>query len=723
MLTNRRNLVSILLTLVLITVSACSSSSGDGAEQADVANPDDQATEIESPIDPIDQNTDGDSGSESQTDNTATTDEEPEEFFLTPELSTVTLKFGLLASLENGFNQYTASSFFEPILLDSTGSGEATIHDENTANIIVVSDTDDSPVFVHYVEPIDSATQAIELDARTMALGLVAINPLISTFDSNQKNDIVQSATDYELFDTIVLRINEAVRRNRIDLLAESDPIELLKLSSELSLELVGNISDELVGSSFTRAAGDRIGGSAAPYLFDEIGEDVLFVNPTLAFYGVAINDSDYFLLSGRDKLWSIIDNTSVTANKTQQRQLDQGINNVVFTIGRDDLDVAGRLALFANAVRLFCYIGDVFVPCPLSNDQITGVAERLLNSSDEELKKIFDGFLTTASFAAIGESINYLGKLTNPNGTATNFNRMYKFLTFGADQRFNPHRKFLQPLKKIVANLGSALKVLKGLEATQSHLPFLVHYAFKPSRLQFCVNNRGGDLVNECEEQSRTPSPVLSASATQVVTGSEIDFTVRNADDVEIGPAELIEYRWDIGNDGVIEQDWQAGANTYTGLFELSGVYSVRVDARNQFGGVNATALAVEVTDSLERIVTLDHPEASGKPVFITRVSLTSSETEVVFTVKSSGNACWYETGVNSPYLLAQSKKHSLRSADNVEFCESFINYPAGSTFSLTFDPIPLESITVDLIEGEAAENGEPRFFNYFDVQLPLGP
>ena len=86
----------------------------------------------------------------------------------------------------------------------------------------------------------------------------------------------------------------------------------------------------------------------------------------------------------------------------------------------------------------------------------------------------------------------------------------------------------------------------------------------------------------------------------------------------------------------------------------------------------------------------------------------------------------CWYATGENSPYLMAEGRRFRYLSGDNIATCPAQQNYANQAVMVLRFQPLAAQVRTFSLVEGQGGENQmmdpastKSRFWNFLRVKL----
>jgi hypothetical protein len=100
-------------------------------------------------------------------------------------------------------------------------------------------------------------------------------------------------------------------------------------------------------------------------------------------------------------------------------------------------------------------------------------------------------------------------------------------------------------------------------------------------------------------------------------------------------------------------------------------------------------------------------HPAENKVPVAIVRIERTPRFTEIhIETQAPRSKVCWASRGPNSPYLLANGRRHRFIDGDAITSCPATRDYGAHETMVLRFEPLDPQIREFSLVEGEGGEN-----------------
>lgn len=100
-------------------------------------------------------------------------------------------------------------------------------------------------------------------------------------------------------------------------------------------------------------------------------------------------------------------------------------------------------------------------------------------------------------------------------------------------------------------------------------------------------------------------------------------------------------------------------------------------------------------------------HPAENKVPVAIVRLERTPRFTEIhIETQAPRSKVCWASSGPNSPYLLANGRRHRFIDGESITNCPATRDYGAHETMVLRFEPLDPQIREFSLVEGEGGEN-----------------
>jgi hypothetical protein len=122
-----------------------------------------------------------------------------------------------------------------------------------------------------------------------------------------------------------------------------------------------------------------------------------------------------------------------------------------------------------------------------------------------------------------------------------------------------------------------------------------------------------------------------------------------------------------------------------------------------------------------------LFHRAENQVQVALVKVVRTADYTEVHLQTQAAlKSVCWYATGENSPYLLADGRRFRYRSGNNIAACPAQQDYANQAVMVLRFEPLAPQTRTFSLVEGQGGENQmidpsstKSRFWNFLRVKL----
>jgi hypothetical protein len=140
------------------------------------------------------------------------------------------------------------------------------------------------------------------------------------------------------------------------------------------------------------------------------------------------------------------------------------------------------------------------------------------------------------------------------------------------------------------------------------------------------------------------------------------------------------------------------------------------------------AVCLSVAITTSSIGQQSLFHRAENGVEIALISVKRTSDYTEIHLQTlaASRGGVCWYKSGPDSPYLIADERRLRFIGGDNITSCPDRRRYAEREVMVLRFEPMPQSVREFSLVEGEGGEDQmrghrkpNETFWNFLYVKL----
>lgn len=120
-------------------------------------------------------------------------------------------------------------------------------------------------------------------------------------------------------------------------------------------------------------------------------------------------------------------------------------------------------------------------------------------------------------------------------------------------------------------------------------------------------------------------------------------------------------------------------------------------------------------------------HAAENRIPIVMTDVRRFTDRTEIYLrTLKPLKQSCLALSGANSPYLLANGKRHKFKGGENIAICPTHKAHPANAVMILRFEPLGQNVRTFHLVEGRGGEkearnrsSSRGRYWNFLKVRL----
>lgn len=123
----------------------------------------------------------------------------------------------------------------------------------------------------------------------------------------------------------------------------------------------------------------------------------------------------------------------------------------------------------------------------------------------------------------------------------------------------------------------------------------------------------------------------------------------------------------------------------------------------------------------------TLFHRAENQVRVALVKVVRSADYTEIHLQAQAAlTGVCWNATGENSPYLLAEGRRHLFLDGDNITDCPARRGYADKEVMILRFKPLSPQARSFSLVEGQGGENQmidpistKVKFWNFLRVKL----
>jgi hypothetical protein len=152
-----------------------------------------------------------------------------------------------------------------------------------------------------------------------------------------------------------------------------------------------------------------------------------------------------------------------------------------------------------------------------------------------------------------------------------------------------------------------------------------------------------------------------------------------------------------------------------------MQGVDMSRVIPRVFWAAISVLLLASQASAQ-----SLFHRAENQVQVALVKVVRTAANTEIHLQTQAAlKGVCWYATGENSPYLLADGRRFQFLGGANITACPTTQPYANQEIMILRFEPLPAQTHVFSLVEGRGGENqmidpksSKEQFWNFLRVK-----
>ena len=480
--------------------------------------------------------------------------------------------------------------------------------------LFFVSDPEDETVLISYHPRTElDAFGEVAVSLKSIADGLLVVNAIAVSYPIEQRIALMEMARDHSDYQVLMDTIESAISTRPTNIFEQGNSDSLF----EIPLAILEDVIRDSAGSQFpankstssglnnTTNKAD-IGNIDQFHLRDDAGLDFTYVNPTMVYYGVELDGVANLVVPGRKAAWSLPSSNN-TKNIERLASLDDGQYDFRFV--KWELPISSTVAALgtrSNGLYSLCLGIDLFLICPLSNDQIarwvlTTESSGGQGTLGEVVSQIIDAIGGIKTIQLLDIVLERLSTLTGKNDTETYFNVAVKSL-FDVDLRKNPVRKPFQRIKKIINFSQNAWlkRSVKVYSASQRHIPFAFDLLTEPPSIEFCVSSEEGVLSKTCEASNPIASFTISHDSNNPTPGQSITFDASSSTDENYTISQL-EFRWDFDGNGLFDTEWTVSEPTSTYVFSESGIYEPVLAVKNPDNQEGIAIGAIEIRDSFE--------------------------------------------------------------------------------------------------------------------------
>ena len=500
---------------------------------------------------------------------------------------------------------YTGSDLLVISLFSQSSAGVAPkLIDADKGQIVFLETPDEKAVAIAYLTAaeIKAGRSAITLDH--IADGFIMSNPLMMGYENSDRMSLLATAKQNSLYQSLKNEISNALTVEPANLLNPS----VFPKTYEYAIQLILAADTELrnalaaratrVLSDVFKAAVRNLGATASitpvldhepgPYVGDVSGSDVLFVNPTMTFYGVDIDagtaGAAFDLVPGKEQAWSIwgaIDPVS------QKYSLGDGSHSIRFTKGLLWGSIADDMALAGNILRMSQLIIDTFSWCPISSQTIAHGVKQVVIQDKGSVTYLASLALDIASKTPEESMKSCMFFLRDKD----NWRRVTAFFYANATDK-EAITKYLSVAHDAI---NAANVVLKAYDAVTTTVPFFWDYYTAPWE-KFLVGTQTNGLLTENFVNNLVPPipSLIKISPQDVYVGDAVSFDASGSTDDKT-PSNMLEVRLDFNGDTTFDTNWTTVKLT-DHAYANPGAYSVILEVRDSDGQVARYILNVNV-------------------------------------------------------------------------------------------------------------------------------
>ena len=475
-------------------------------------------------------------------------------------------------------------SVYEEVTPDSAGNFDvAMVESEKPQFVLAVDPDTDNPLLLGYADPIRG--ERVDISLESTAVVLVFLNPMMIATSAEQRSEFISEIKAHPDFPRLVEDIEarfQADPQNALDF--DLHP-ELYQQAVEIFLD----IWQQLDAAGKLLAQDDL----SVPWLEDEVGDAIAFVNPTMVYYGAGISKDDQLLEvvtaepkkkyidlgwegSCGWKLWEcfrfraspVFTSHSLTLDGDLETYLTKGYQfESFFNWNTPD----GRASML-NTATLCLFVIDLIVALPL---EVPKTSLKLNQEGKTALKAIRTAYRS-------GDSRNFVAAVL---GFLKSYHK--EIIDWLGGKNFKNSEKIFATLSDVAKRLALVMKVIQGVNV---QLPFVVDLITAEPEVRYTFRHEDGEIQELTKNAPPIPAVTISPAAGVVDTR----FVLDASQSADAESAELL-FRWDWENDGVWDTEWlvQSWAEH---KFDEPGSYSIVLQVADEAGSIRSITRKVSV-------------------------------------------------------------------------------------------------------------------------------
>ena len=475
-------------------------------------------------------------------------------------------------------------SVYEEVAPDSAGNFDVAMVESEKPQFVLAMDPDtDNPLLLGYADPIQGGS--IDISLESTAVALVFLNPMMIATTAEQRSEFISEIKAHPDFPLLVEDMEarfQADPQNALDF--DAHP-ELYQQAVEIFLD----IWQQLDAAGKLLAQDDL----SVPWIEDERGDVIAFVNPTMVYYGAGISKDDQLLevvTAGPKKkyidlewegscgwkFWECIrfraapvfTYHSLTLDGELETYLTKGYQFESFF----DWNTPDGRASMLNTGALCLFMLDLIVALPF---EIPKTSLKLNQEGKTALKAIRTAYRSGDSRDFVVAFIGFLKSY-------------YKeIIDWLGGKNFKNSEKIFKALSDVAKRSVLVMKVIRGVNV---QLPFVVDLITAEPAVRYTFHHEGGEIQELTKNAPPIPALIISPAAGVVDTRFVLDAS--QSEDAE--SAELL-FRWDWENDGVWDTEWQVQSRAEH-KFDEPGSYSIVLQVADEAGSIRSITRKVSV-------------------------------------------------------------------------------------------------------------------------------
>lgn len=502
-----------------------------------------------------------------------------------------------LSGLADGSLSPASLTVVSPIQ-EATPSGDTvaiTVGDSVGGQMLALEDSAGKPIAISYVTSTELQNGSASLDMESIADAVILTNPVVMLVARESRETLLEQARLHSLYQDLVDQIQYALQVEPENLLDYAVFPGVFDTAMQILIEVMVQAREDSINQLAATA------DDSNPHIRDGAGNQIVFVNPTMVFYGVSVEPGDVdFLITGRSGVlqaqfaWPPI---TVSQPVERERPFADGSYNFTFYKGFNVNEPdffspfeAQGMASWGNSLKSVCIVIDLLAFCPITDEAIAGIINAI-----GDPQYMTEG-LTEGLISIFTEPENWLKTVEKLVEHISIYWDDYAYMIWQewpGEKTADYMRTAGKCFKSASAALKRIAKVLQAIDVANSVIPYFVDLAFvAPGKVSYCATQQAGVLSMTCVNEP--PVARLSISEGPYYVGKSISANAdQTSDDSDLFSS--LRFRWDFDGDGLFDTAW--GANsfqefTYTNV----GSYTVVCEVKDTDGNISKSAFTVLV-------------------------------------------------------------------------------------------------------------------------------